>query len=83
MLIGINANSSLVNDKIVNKLRALFSNKKYDANKEMFEFVNNCLSNQYKKEFFPIAHYENRQFQSHDLRKSYICEMYKDNCDIE
>ena len=60
MLIGINANSSLVDDKILNKLRALFSNKKYDANKEMFEFVNNCLNNKYKKDFFPFSHYENR-----------------------
>jgi hypothetical protein len=57
MLIGIDVNSSLVNDKILNKLRALFSNKKYDANKEMLEFVNKCLSNDYKKEFFPNAHY--------------------------
>jgi hypothetical protein len=57
MLIGIDINSSLVNDKILNKLRALFSNKKYDANKEMLEFVNKCLSNDYKKEFFPNAHY--------------------------
>ena len=25
----------------------------------------------------------NRHFQSHDLRKSYICEMYKDGCEVE
>jgi roadblock/LC7 domain-containing protein len=62
MLIGINSDSSLVDDKIISKLKALFSNKKYDANKEMFEFVNKCFSIKYKKDFFPIAHYENRKF---------------------
>jgi hypothetical protein len=60
MLIGINNNSSLVDDRIINKFRALFSNKKYDANKEMFDFVNKCLNNGYKKDFFPSTHYEQR-----------------------
>ena len=58
----------------------------------MLEFVNNCLNNKYKEECFPAAHYleidkagnqSYRRFQSHDLRKSYICEMFKDGCEVE
>lgn len=56
-LIGINSKSSLVDNKVLNKLKGLFSDKRCDLNKEMLDFVNVCLTTKYKDEFFPAAHY--------------------------